>query len=236
MRVNGALPYYGAAAALVLILIVEWLPASQPAALPPARVPHLAPADQTADSKDTSDWADAILQRPLFTVGRKPAKSDHGPHTTAGSGLPRLAGVIIMPAGRRAIFMPDGGKPVTVAEGASLDDCTVRQIRPDRVGLACPKGETVLLLTFDKTHPGGLVTTAAPAFPQPGMTPGFPNPGFNPGFNPAVPGFQGQPPQPVQPQNDNSDDSSDSTPAPAPPPQAPIFPGPRGPNIPRGRE
>jgi hypothetical protein len=235
MRVNGALPYYAAAAALVLVLIVEWLPASEPAPLPPARLPHLAPADQTADSKDTSDWADAILQRPLFTVTRKPPKSERGPHTSGGSGLPRLSGVIIMPTGRRAIFMPDGGKPVTVAEGASLDDCTVRQIRPDRVGLACPKGETVLLLTYDKTHPAGLLTPAGPTFPQQPMNPGFPNPGFNPGFNPAVPGFQGQPPQPTQPQNDNTDDNADA--APTPPPQpAPPYPGFRGPNIPRGRE
>jgi hypothetical protein len=235
MRATGALPYYAAAGALLLLLIVEWLPASEPAPLPPARVPHLAPADQTGASKDTDDWADAINQRPLFTIGRRPPKSAKGPHTAAGTGLPRLAGVMIMPSGRRAIFMPEGAKPETLAEGGTLDDCTIRQIRPDRVVLSCAKGETVLLLAFDKTPHAGTLPAPAPMFPPPGGNPAFPNPGFNPAFNPAMPGVQGQPPAPAQPQNDNSDDNADNTPA-QPPVPAPPFPGFRGPNIPRGRE
>ena len=233
MRPSRALWFYGASAALLLVLAVEWLPSGEPPPLPPARVPRLAPADQTAASKDTSDWADAINQRPLFSVGRRPPKQSHGVHAVADTGLPRLSGILITPTGRRAIFMPDGGKPMTLAEGASLDDNTIRQIKPDRVVLTGPKGTTVLLLAFDK-QVRGLVTPGATAFPQPGFNPGFPNPGFNPAFSPAAPGFQGQPIAPAQAGQD-ADDSSDGA-APPPPVAAPPFPGFRGPNIPRGRE
>jgi hypothetical protein len=233
MRPSRALYFYSASAALLLVLAFEWLPASDPPRIVAARLPHLAPADQNAASKDTSDWADAILQRPLFTVGRRPPKAGHGIHTLSGTGLPRLAGIMITPSSRRAIFMPDGGKPMTLPEGASLDDDTIKQITPDRVLLSGPKGTTVLMLTYDKQQ-RGLTTPGAPLFPQPGFNPGFPNAGFNPAFAPAAPGFQGQPIAPAQP-NPGADDSADSTPAPQPV-MAPPFPGFRGPNIPRGRD
>jgi len=229
------MPYFVGGAALLLILIVEWLPGGEPAALPPARVPHLAPADQNAASKDTGDWADAITQRPLFSVGRRPPKAAQGTHTASGSGLPRLSGIMITPSERHAIFMPDSGKPMTLGEGAVLDDSTIRQIRPDRVVLSGPKGEIVLRLTFDKLHSTSLATPGTPVFPQPGFNPGFPNQGFNPAFNAAVPGFQGQPAPPVVSSSQGADDSTDGAPGPAPVP-APPFPGFRGPNIPRGRE
>jgi hypothetical protein len=233
MRPNRALIFYGASAALILVLIMEWLPAGVAPPVPPAKVPHLAPADQTAASKDTADWADAIDQRPLFTVGRRPPKLGHGPSSATGTSLPRLSGIMITPSGRRAIFMPDGGKPLTLAEGASLDDNTIRQIKPDRVVLTGPKGTTELRLSFDK-QVRSLTTPAMAPFAQPGFTPGFPNPGFNPAFNPAQPGINGQPVAPAQ-SNANTENADDGTPPPPPVP-APPFPGFRGPNIPRGRE
>ena len=207
-----------------------WFPSDGPPKLPPARLPHLAPADQTGATKDTSDWADAILQRPLFTIGRRPPKASKGPHVLTGTGLPRLAGIIYTPSGPHAIFMPDGGKPLTLQEGAMLDDDTIRQIKPDRVILNGPKGMTVLTPSYDKQQ-RSLTTLGGPAFTPPAFTPGFPN-GFNPAFSPAAPGFQGQPVPPV-PQNQGADDAGDGTPPPVP---APPFPGFRGPNIQRGRE
>ena len=54
------------------------------------------------------------------------------------------------------------GHTVTLAEGASLDDDTIRQIRSDRVVLTGPKGEVILHLTYDKSRPTGLLTTIVP--------------------------------------------------------------------------
>jgi hypothetical protein len=242
VRSNLAIPFYGAIGVLALALIVEWLPGGEPPPVPPARFHHIAATAQEGDAKDTAAWAEAINQRPLFTVGRHPPKSGHGHQHTLDTGLPRLAGIMITPWGRRAIFMPDGGKPLTLAEGASLDDDTIRQIRSDRVVLTGPKGEVILHLTYDKSRPTGLLTTTTPNFPQPGFPQGFPNPGFpnpnfpNQGFNPAPPIFPGQQPgqQPAASQSD--DDNSDNAPAAPRPFMTPPFPGFRGPNIPRGRE
>jgi hypothetical protein len=226
-----AIPIYGAAAALVLILIVEWLPSSEPVVpvLPPAAHTHGAGSDAESVAKDTQAWANTIVDRPLFTVGRKPPKQGPGNHQVASSGLPRLSGIMITGFGRRAIFMPDGGKALTLGEGATLDDYTIRQIAADRVVLTGAKGDMVLRPAYDAAHAGeGFQPTAVtPGFPQPGFQP----PGFNGGFRP--PGFQA--PQPPPPANANDDDNDD-TPAQSPP-QAPPqpFPGFHGPFIPRGR-
>jgi hypothetical protein len=221
MRSSLALWFYGACAVLLVGLTLEWLPGGGGTVkLPPAHVPHLAPAEQTGDSKDTDDWAEAINARPLFTVGRHPPKYGNGPHPVSGNGLPRLAGIMITPYGKHAIFMPEGGKALTLAEGANLDDNTIRQIAADRVTLVGPKGQTVLLLTFDKQSVGSLTT---PGFVPPNFNPGFPRPGF-PGLGgqPMAPGRFFPPPQPGA-------ETPEGT-------QAPQFPGFRGPNIPGGRE
>jgi hypothetical protein len=222
MRSNLALWFYGACAVLLVGLTLEWLPAGDTIKLPPPKVPHLAAADESGTSKDTDEWAETITARPLFTVGRHPPKSNNGPHTISGNGLPRLAGIMITPYGRHAIFMPDGGKPLTLAEGANLDENTIRKISSDRVLLVGPKGQTVLLLTFDKQGIGGVAT---PNFVAPNFNPGFPRPGFQPGMpgQPMTPGRFFPPPAPGA-------ETPEGTPAP------PQFPGFRGPNIPGGRE
>jgi hypothetical protein len=222
--------YFAALGVLFLVLIVEWLPAGEIVATTAPRIPRVTHPVTGIESKDTATWAEAITARPLFTISRRPAKAkaDGGPATDTG--LPRLAGIMITAAGKRAIFMPDGGKPRTLREGAMLDENTIRQIRADEVLLSGPKGDIVLRPTYDKQqHQGGFVLPT-PNFPQPG----FPQPGFNPGFNPAFnPAFNPQPFQPQQPPPANNDDQGDTPPAnPTPPPPAP-FMGFRGP--PRGR-
>jgi hypothetical protein len=229
--------YAGVAGALAVLLVVEWLPAGDPAVAPLPAARHAARAEVGLEPKQTLAWADTINRRPLFTVSRKPAHTKAGLPVTADTGLPRLAGIMITRAGRRAIFMPEGGKPTTLAEGATLDDYTIRQIRADRVVLSGgPKGDIVLQPSYDtKQHTGGLILpTSTPGFPQPGFNPGF-NPAFNPQpFQPApfMPPPQPQP-QPQPPADDNDADSQPATPpAPTIPPP---FNGFRGP-LPRGRE
>jgi hypothetical protein len=222
------LAYFGALGALLLLLVIEWLPPGEILPATAVRIPHVTHPVTGIEAKDTATWAESIIARPLFSVSRRPpkAKSTGGP--AADTGLPRLSGIMITPAGRRAIFMPEGGKPRTLAEGAVLDENTIRQIRANEVLLSGPKGDIVLRPTYDKQqHASGFVVPT-PGFPQPGFNPGF-NPAFNPAFNPQP--FQPQPPPPA-----NNDDQGDTPPANPPPPQpvpAP-FMGFRGP--PRGRE
>jgi hypothetical protein len=191
------------------------------------------------EAKDTGESADTVLGRPLFTVGRRPPKSSGGGHQANTSGLPRLAGIMITPAGKRAIFAPDGGKPLVLTEGAALDDATIRSIQRDRVVVNGPKGELVLWPTYDRSKAGQLTPTL-PTFPQPGLNPGFPNPGFNPAF-PGRPNFPVQmvpQPQPQGASGDGSDDAGDTPSQPtimAPQLQAPI-PGPHNPAFPRERQ
>ena len=229
--------YFAALGALALLLVIEWLPAGAIGPLAPPRVPHVPHAAQGLGAKDTANWAQAINGRPLFTVSRRPAKASAAMRIGGGTGLPRLAGIMITRAGRRAIFMPEGGKPITLAEGALLDDNTIRQIRADSVLLTGPKGDIVVRPTYDKQRQAGF-TPPTPNFPQPGFAPGFPNPAVpNPGFNPA---FNPQPFNPAaNPAANSAGSADDSADNPAPPPQAPMmpvpFPGFRGP-LPHGRE
>jgi hypothetical protein len=221
-----------AAAMLVILLAVEWLPSADPVIpipAPPARGRPAAEPESVA--RDTAEWASAIIRRPLFSIGRRPPRVTGPNHTVTSTGLPRLSGIMITAGMRRAIFMPESGKPVTVGEGGSLDDYTVRRITPDQVFLSGPKGDMVLHPVYDP-RVGGTVTPVMGfqpnGFPQPGFPqPGFQPPNFNPGFNPGL----------TQPANQNNDENGDNPPPPPPPimPGAPPFAGLRGPFTPHGR-
>ncbi len=231
----------GAAALLLLVLGWEWLPGAEPVVIvaPPSQHARGAASEPDSVAKDTESWAHTIVARPLFAMSRRPPKTINGHNAVAATGLPRLSGIMISAAGRRAIFMPDGGKAKTLAEGASLDDYTIRQIAADHVVLSGTKGDMVLHPVYDGslTHAGGPGEMGQPGF-QPAQ---FQPPGFNPGFRP--PGFPGmqQPQSPPQPANASDDDDDDANPAtPVMPMQAPNtapqpFPGFRGPFVPRGR-
>ena len=242
-RLGGGPLFYGAVGVLAVLLVLEWLPAAPPPPVKPLVTPHVATADNgEADARDTGEWADTILARPLFVPGRKPPRTTPGQRAANLSGLPRLSGIMITGSGRRAIFAPDGGKPLVLGEGANLDDSTIKAIHADRVIITGPKGEIVLRPTYARAGSGGTSLPGVPSFQPPGMNPGFPNPVFNPGFNPggAAPGFQLQPPPPPPDGADGGDDAGDANnqaPSQAIQPVAPQpFPGPHGPSTPRERE
>jgi len=228
-----ATPFFVTCGVLLAILPLEWLPAAAPQAMKPAVTAHPASATNESEPKDTEDLADTVLGRPLFTVGRRPPKSSGGGHVVANTGLPRLAGIMITPAGKWAIFAPDGGgKQLVLSQGGALDDATVRTIQRDRVVVNGPKGEQVLWPTYDHNRSGQ--TTIQPNFGQPGFNPGGPTPGFGPGF-PGRPTFPVQPQMPQPPpqgaQGDNGDDDASG---PSPPlPNQPTFPGQPVPAFPR---
>ena len=184
---------WGASAVLAVVLGLEWtgsLGGDEPAPVPEAQHKVAASQPQDEDTRDTADWVDTVLARPLFSVSRKPAKPDAAA-TIAGAGMPRLAGILVTPQGRRAIFAPEaGGKPLVVAEGGNVDDVKIVSIRPDRVILA--SGAT-LQPAYDKLRiPSAQpALTPQPFVPQP-FTPQQPN--FTQPFQPGGPqGFQGRP-------------------------------------------
>jgi hypothetical protein len=88
----------------------------------------------------------AVLERPLFAQGRRPA-------VAAGAGAPvaasraalRVEGVVDAGGRRRAILRREGtAASLHLAEGDTVDGWVVRAISPDRVVLVSPDGELVL--------------------------------------------------------------------------------------------
>jgi hypothetical protein len=237
--------FSAACAVLLLVLAGEWLTAAEPPHFAPAAISHptksheAASSDESADERDgdakdsdakgSDEWADTITERPLFTASRRPPKASASGKTVNNSGMPRLSGIIVTEASRRAIFMPEGGKAVVVAEGASMDDITIRRIAIDRVFISTPKGDEVLYPSFDgnRTPPAPFVPTGA-TFPPAGGPMGFPQ-NFGNGLGAGINGAQ--PPIAAGNSDDNDDASSQPPAQPVPPP--PLPGGFRNPMFPR---
>lgn len=93
-----------------------------------------------------------------------------------------MTGVIVTPAGRRAIFVNGAGKPTVVTEGERIGAYAVQSIEAGRVTLAGPDGQRVVATAFD---PKPAPRTAGPAPGLPGLD--------GPPPTPAVPGAAGFP-------------------------------------------
>lgn len=184
----------GAIAVLLAVLVLEWvLPdgTASDAAVPP---PHLAArgAGQPVMARDTSQWVETVLARPLFSISRRPPKVAARAGGAAAAPAARLAGIMITRYGRRAIFAPDGGgKQLVLPEGANVNESTIRSIKPDSVVMA---SGAVLRPAFDKSG-----RSQATTLPASFTTPPFQPPGFPPAYPaqfpaPGLPGqgFQGQ--------------------------------------------
>lgn len=127
------------AATLVAALAAELFEGADPDAELPAAPPAppavaAPPAAEAADAAaiGLAGLVQTILARPLFSPTRRPPAHASAP---ADKSLPRLAGVIVTPAGRRAIFAPAAGRPVVVPEGGSIGRYVVRSIAPGQVTL-----------------------------------------------------------------------------------------------------
>jgi hypothetical protein len=198
MKLDEPRVIWGGLGALVFILLLEWVwPAPSPPPITihkPRVIDHAEPQEA---ARDTSGWADTILGRPLFSVSRRPPRAPSSSGSQTAVGQARLSGIMISAAGKRAFFAPEGGgKPLVLAEGASVNDSTIRRIQPDRVILA---SGAILQPTYDRNRSPSITPTFQPGLPNPGFSaPGFQNPGFpNPNFpNPAFqnPGIPQPPP------------------------------------------
>ncbi len=144
--------------------------------------PDAAPAADASAPDRTRALAAAILARPLFEQDRRPvAETRAGP---AAEGEARLAGIMISPSGRAAIFAPaDGGKPAVLREGAALGALTVQTIAPGAVTVLSHGKERVM-------HPSFAASSATTTPPPPSTPFGF-GAGALPGRPPGLPGLSG---------------------------------------------
>ncbi len=136
---------------------------------PPARrVPPAAPASAAsrapvlAPDAAATRWAQVLLARPLFSPDRRPP--DVVRSAAAAHALPRLAGVLVGPEGRRALFA--GG--VVLAEGGALGPWRVAGIAAGQVTLTGPGGVRVLRPAFAALVP---MTPIPPPPPVPTALP-----------------------------------------------------------------
>jgi hypothetical protein len=156
------------AAGLAGILALECGAADQAPEI--AATPAAAPQGTQAapGTESLTALAPRLLGRPLFSPGRRSAPAAPEPPAAGATApdLPRLAGVIVGPSGRSAIFADGAGKPRIAGEGASLGRFTVQTIAPGQVTVTSPEGESVLRPWYaDARTPDFLIS------PGPGIGP-----------------------------------------------------------------
>ena len=110
-----------------------------------ARVPPLAVEAAVAE----------ILERPLFSPARQPLEvlSVSNAGENSGDAPPRLhgrlAGVMIRPGAREALFARVGQRPIAVKVGGEVDGWKIAAIEPDRVILSSAFGIQTVRPTND---------------------------------------------------------------------------------------
>jgi hypothetical protein len=138
----------GAGLAAVIALEISNTPRDDVSPLTMRTAAEATPAPSSAGDH-SGDWVTAILTRPLFSPDRRPAAGvATGARATSVPGLPRLAGIMVGPFGRSAIFAADGTKPIVVQEGGRVAAYTVNSIEATQVRLLGPEGTQVLYPSF----------------------------------------------------------------------------------------
>ncbi len=127
------------------------LPESTPEQAVAVEAPELLPSapPPPSDYRDqNATRALTALARPLFNSDRRPTAPPPDVAPTASPiTLPRLAGTVVSPSGKRAIFAA-GDKPAVMAEGSRIDAWTVQAISAGTVTLTGPDGPHVLHVSF----------------------------------------------------------------------------------------
>lgn len=115
----------------------------------PIRLPASQVAPDAPGQPSQASFIDTILARPLFAPTRHPPAGT----VDAGEALPRLAGIIIGPDTRSAIFAPVGGKAVVVREGGHTGAYEINAIGPNEVVLSGPDGQRRIHPNFARNLP-----------------------------------------------------------------------------------
>ena len=150
--------------ALMLALVMaagiafELTPASGDHEEPPPVLSTTVTPDRPHAADALEQKAATALSRPLFRPGRRPYAPDESvaPLSAEVVRAPRLAGIVLTPTSKAAIFAADGDRPVARSEGSRIGPFEVLLIEAGRVTLAGPAGLQVL-------HP---VATAGPTLPS----------------------------------------------------------------------
>lgn len=112
-----------------------------------------------------ADATRIVLARPLFSPQRRPASV-----AVSGPQRPRLAGIIVAPGGRRAIFAGAGdARGLVVGVGQQAGAWHVMAIDDSGVRVSGPDGMRVLHPSRDNSGPGGTAATADALPPHPSI-------------------------------------------------------------------
>ncbi len=112
---------------------------------PQAIAMRRSPVAELAKPDQSEVWTRRILARPLFSPDRRPPAQA----LETSNGLPRLTGIIVMQADKRAIFAGTNGKAIALAEGAQIGPYQIASIQPGLVIVSGPEGQRVLRAAFD---------------------------------------------------------------------------------------
>nr|WP_294514492.1 hypothetical protein [uncultured Rhodopila sp.] len=153
---------FGLAAGLAVVLALE---SGAPDEAPDIAAALPAPPPGTAGAPDQAvlaALAPRLLGRPLFSPDRRPATRTVPAPDATETELPRLAGVIVGPARRSAIFADTAGHPHVAAEGAGIGRFTVRRIAPGQVTVTSSEGERVLRPSYADARAPDVATAPEP--------------------------------------------------------------------------
>ena len=150
---SAALIVAAALGAAIAWEVQDWRNSYPADAAVPTRTPDRAQAAPRPDPDAGSEsWAVTVLARPLFSQSRRPDAAPADPVAHASEPV-RLAGVVIDPAGKRAIFALRDTKPVVAVEGSRVGDFVVRSIEPGRVVVEAESGLRTLKPSFNDGLP-----------------------------------------------------------------------------------
>jgi len=89
--------------------------------------------NRTEENRAEADQAAAILARPMFNEGRRPA-AQPGTTVAASADRPRLFGIITGPfPGCAILLVPGSPKQITLQEGGRVNNLVVKSITPEHV-------------------------------------------------------------------------------------------------------
>jgi general secretion pathway protein N len=157
------------AAVLVAVIAVEAARRVAPRAAPvPANAAIRSAAPASAEP--VAAWTSTILARPLFSPERRPSApaAVAAAEPAAPQSLPRLAGIVVTPRSRTAIFSNGADHSTIATEGATVGEWRVVAIHAEAVELAGPDGARTVHPTYSSDPPPPQTALIA------GFTPGMP--------------------------------------------------------------
>ena len=175
MRLSAPHLLWSLAAVLAAGVLAEAFPNAERAPVSTTVAPPGFAHVVAASTEPVADWIATVLSRPLFTTDRRPvAPAAAAAATTGPQALPRLAGIVVSPSGRSAIFAGNLDQSpehsAVVVEGAAIGLWRVVAIRSDAVDISGPQGERTVKPSYsDDPPPAAAVAASLPFNGHPGF-------------------------------------------------------------------